>query len=596
MRFRLVLIGLLTLLVIPLLTLPSWADEIDDLQQQIDKLNRQLEMSQQATKPLESTLTNLQQQVNNIRSQINKVKANLHQESIYLQNLEIRIKEEEKGAEEIKRKLDQQLVYNYRLSRSFSPLTVFLSFGFDKDTLLAINLEQGFILLTQRQIKTISRQLIVIKKNKQQLEKERKELQKKEKRLAAVETNLNKQMTFYQREIEKAKTYQKTLQEKIAELSRRQKELLAQKTGMFTTTVGEVPLAGDPHARPDYDPGFRPAFAAFSFGAPHHKGMSQYGAFGRAKKGQNYQDILKAYYGDVHLETVDTNFSISTDQGVKPFEDNYLKGIAEMPTKWADEGGFEALKAQAVAARSYALAYVGWQMSNRHLKGTICTSEHCQVYRSSKAANPGRWGDAVNQTKGQILVSNSNGEIVNAWYSSTSGGYMQAYSSLGHSTPAFWDTECHSQNCWPDQAYEKEGGSPWFYKGWYKDRSGKSCGHSHPWLNQDEMVDILNAAIVFQNNPDSQNHIYQTDGCLGSNPDTWSRNKMAQEADKYGGRVRSINKVTVKYSNAGYTSQVEFSTNRGQLNFSGDLFKLVFNLRAPGAVHIASPLYNIARK
>ncbi len=588
--------GLLVLLVVPLFALPSWADEIDDLQQQIDKLNHQLEMSRQATRPLESTLANLQRQINNVRWQLNKVKASLHQEALRLQSLEEKIKEEEKGAEEMKKKLDQEIVYNYRLSRSFSPLTTFLSFGFDKDTLLAINLEQGFIILTQRQIKTISRQLVTIKRNKQQLEKERAELQEKEKRLAAVEKNLDEQTAFYQREIKKAKDYQKTLQEKIAELSRRQKELLAQKTGMFTTTVGEVPLVGDPHARPDYDPGFHPAFAAFSFGAPHHKGMSQYGAFGRAKKGQNYQEILRAYYGDVRLETVDTNFSISTDQGLKSFESNYLKGIAEMPTKWADEGGFEALKAQAVAARSYALAYLGWRMSNRHLKGTICTSEHCQVYRSSKAASPGRWGDAVDKTKGQILVSNKTGEIVNAWYSSTSGGYMQTYSSLGHSTPAFWDTECHNQTCWPDQAYEKIGGSPWFYKGWYKDRSGKSCGRSHPWLTQDEMDDILNAAIVFQNNPDSQSHIYQTDGCLGSNPDTWSKERMAQEADKYGGRVQSISGVTVKYSGGGYTSQVEFETNRGQLKFSGDLFKLVFNLRAPGAIHIASPLYNIARK
>jgi len=183
-----------------------------------------------------------------------------------------------------------------------------------------------------------------------------------------------------------------------------------------------VPLADDPASRPDYNPGFSPAFAAFSFGAPHFKGMSQYGALGRAKSGQGFEQILKAYYGDIRIETVDTNFDLPTTIGNLPFEDNYLKGIAEMPAKWADEGGWEALKAQAIAARSYALAYTGWRMGSRNPKESICITEKCQVYNSGKAANPGRWGDAVNETKGKIIVSNQSGEVVNAWYSSTSGG------------------------------------------------------------------------------------------------------------------------------------------------------------------------------
>ena len=69
----------------------------------------------------------------------------------------------------------------------------------------------------------------------------------------------------------------------IASLTAKQREILSEKSGTFQTTVGDVPLADDPASRPDYNPGFSPAFAAFSFGAPHFRGMSQYGAFGRAK-------------------------------------------------------------------------------------------------------------------------------------------------------------------------------------------------------------------------------------------------------------------------------------------------------------------------
>ncbi len=574
----------------------SWADEIEDIQKQIDSLSRQLEMSRQATRPLESTLNKLNSQIATIRKEISGITNQLKKEELAIKRLELSISQKQETIDKQEQQLRTQINYHYRLSRSISPLGLVFNQGLNQQTLSILALEEKIMLSFQNKIQNLSANIVSIKKTKIEIQKRKKDLATKQKKLAALRAQLDKQANFFAKEIKGAKAYQAMLKNKITELSLRQKQLLAAKTGLFSTSVGDVPLSGDPHARVDYDPGFRPAFAAFSFGAPHQKGMSQYGAYGRAKKGQNYEQILKAYYGNVRIETVDTNFSISTDQGVKPFEDNYLKGIAEMPTKWADDGGFEALKAQAIAARSYALAYTGWRMNSRSLKKSICTSENCQVYHSSKAANPGRWGDAVNETRGKILVSNNSNEVVNSWYASTSGGYQKSYTSLGHSTPGFWDTECGNQNCWTPDAYEKIAGSPWFYKGWYKTRGGKSCGRSHPWLTQDEMADIINAAIVLTNNQGDKPHIYQLDSCFGSNPDVWDKNRMRQEADKYGGAVSQINGVKVTYSTGGYTNQVTFSTDKGDKTFDGGLFKLVFNLRAPGAIHIKSRLYNIEKK
>jgi len=307
------------------------------------------------------------------------------------------------------------------------------------------------------------------------------------------EKDLDKQKVFFEGEIAGAKAYQADLAGKIAILSTRQQEVLSEKAGTFQTTVGDVPLSDDPASRPDYNPGFSPAFAAFSFGAPHYKGMSQYGAYGRAKSGQSSEDILRAYYGNVRIETVDTGFSINTSTGVLPFEDNYMRGIAEMPSKWADDGGMAALEAQAIAARSYALSYVGWRMGSRSALGSICVTEQCQVYRSGKVGD-GVWGGVVGNTRGKILVSNSTGEIISAWYASTSGGYQESYTTLGHSTLSFWDTK-NGRDGWTSEAYEKIAGSPWFYKGWYRSRSGDACGKNHPWLTGEEMADILNLGL-----------------------------------------------------------------------------------------------------
>jgi peptidoglycan hydrolase-like amidase len=85
--------------------------------------------------------------------------------------------------------------------------------------------------------------------------------------------------------------------------------------------------------------------------------MSQYGAYGRAKEGQNVDDILHAYYGNIEIKkdySTDININVQ-GQGSYNIEE-YVKRIYEMPAGWADKGGMEALKAQAVAARSYALA------------------------------------------------------------------------------------------------------------------------------------------------------------------------------------------------------------------------------------------------
>src|SRR3989339_680880 len=93
----------------------------------------------------------------------------------------------------------------------------------------------------------------------------------------------------------------------------------------------------------------------------------------------------------------------------------------------------EALKAQAVAARSYALAW-----TDQGNGGAICTTQACQVYKNANKG--GKWEEAVNATKGWVMMA--NGKPFKSWYASTSGGYQESYtdSYAGYTTSAFWDT------------------------------------------------------------------------------------------------------------------------------------------------------------
>ena len=129
---------------------------------------------------------------------------------------------------------------------------------------------------------------------------------------------------------------------------------------------------------------------------------------------------------------------------VQPVE-SYLRSVvgAEVPWSWGNEGGgagMHALYAQAVAARSYALAqnrytYNGPPNSPLKIASATCDTQACQVYRgvalrTSVAA--GFSGDAIYEfpntdwavgfTAGQIRRW-PDGRVVSTMYSSSSGGY-----------------------------------------------------------------------------------------------------------------------------------------------------------------------------
>ncbi|AIS51373.1 stage II sporulation protein D [Thermoanaerobacter kivui] len=112
--------------------------------------------------------------------------------------------------------------------------------------------------------------------------------------------------------------------------------------------------------------------------------------------------------------------------------EEYVKGVvaAEMPAEFE----MEALKAQAVAARTYALSKeiaLGGKGCELHPGADVCTDpEHCQAWQSEKELRD-KWGEnfdkyyakisqAVEDTKGLVLVY-ENALIVPA-YHAISGG------------------------------------------------------------------------------------------------------------------------------------------------------------------------------
>ncbi|WP_368294400.1 SpoIID/LytB domain-containing protein [Dehalobacter sp. TBBPA1] len=99
-------------------------------------------------------------------------------------------------------------------------------------------------------------------------------------------------------------------------------------------------------------------------------------------------------------------------------QEDYLKGVVpiEMSNAWAAKG-FEALKAQAVAARTYLLKNING--------GVITDSPNIHQAYLGRSVE-GEASQAVTATTGEVLTDQDTGRPISIFYSSHNGGYMEA--------------------------------------------------------------------------------------------------------------------------------------------------------------------------
>lgn len=416
------------------------------------------------------------------------------------------------------------------------------------------------------------------------LEEKKKTLEGERASLAYLKEETDKRAASVRKLVGEASAYQGKLTSIIGSLTAKQQSFLAQKlAGLgLPTSLGAGPLYCTDDRK--LDPGFRPAWAFFTFGIPHRVGMNQYGALGRAQAGQGYQDILRAYFDNISFERKDPNMKIKVQgYGEKTLEEYALR-IYEMPESWP----VEALKAQAVAARSYAYAYTNGGV------GEICTTQACQVFKPDPKG--GNWEKAVKETEGQVMVS--GGEVVKAWYSSTDGGYTftsgDVWGSNRSYTKRLRDTngDVGSLSDIMSKAYDRD--SPCFYAAQgFRGEYAKSA-----WLKEEEVADIVNVILLARKDGGTKEHLYQPDK-PPSGADTWNRDKVRQELSSRGvtpfTTVSDIRVSSVDWG-SGRVTQVTASGNAGTVTFDGSEFKDFFNLRAPANIQIVGPLFNVERK
>src|SRR5438552_7107890 len=128
-------------------------------------------------------------------------------------------------------------------------------------------------------------------------------------------------------------------------------------------------------------------------------------------------DGLGSYRGAVEVVPSGGGVAVINQLGLE----EYLRGLSEVPPTWPAE----ALQAQAIAARTYAMYSKVSRSSNpvHALGADICATDSCQVYRGitrEQEAHADAWNAAVAATSGQVLLY--RGGFIFAEYSSSNGG------------------------------------------------------------------------------------------------------------------------------------------------------------------------------
>ncbi len=141
-------------------------------------------------------------------------------------------------------------------------------------------------------------------------------------------------------------------------------------------------------------------------------------ATGNEKNGVTVWELgERQYRGKMEFHRLDE--AGITPVNVLPFEE-YLYGVvpAEIIPSWP----MESLKAQAVAARNYALYQLNYTRKYEQEPYDLCDTNISQVYKGYSIENH-RTTQAVQETQGQLLYYKD--ELVATYYFSTSGGHTE---------------------------------------------------------------------------------------------------------------------------------------------------------------------------
>ncbi|MDD4785407.1 MAG: hypothetical protein PHH12_03030, partial [Candidatus Shapirobacteria bacterium] len=332
LKIRKISIIILILLSAFFIVKPIFADVVDDCIKDnrndpsacIDLVKKQINDLENAINPLKKESTGLQSKITSAKSQIFQIEKQVV-------SLGQQLIEKESDLEVQRLLLSERVKRYYKNSKKFNSFLIFFANKENSSLFQQYTWYQSIISQDKNTITQYSSEIKTLNDNKNKIEAEKVKLDK-------IKKDLENRFGFLSTEIKKAENYKGQLNSKLKDL---EAQRIAKLNLPTSAGSGGISCVDDRKV----DPGFGTGFAFFTFGIPHHVGLNQYGALGRAKAGQSAEDIIRAYYQNIEIsggkegENVKVNgtneFGQTFNNEVMNIEE-YLKHIYEMPTSWPE--------------------------------------------------------------------------------------------------------------------------------------------------------------------------------------------------------------------------------------------------------------------
>ena len=270
--------------------------------------------------------------------------------------------------------------------------------------------------------------------------------------------------------------------------------------------------------------------------------------------------------------------------------EDYIKGVIcyEMGREWP----LEALKAQAICARTYALKRIGYHKS---LGFDICNSDWCQVYRGMGSGRadygPSETSDrAVEDTAGLVLWYKD--ELAETFYSSSHGGASESAYNVWNTNMSKYPYLCGVIDPYEETVSHLNSNSSW--KVSYTASSltqrlqsyGYGVGSSidELELTYSELGNVLKVVVHWKN---GKTNTFRSNGSSNAKNDI--RSSFGLNSIRF-----TVNGETVQSGGSGSGANVSFAVNKsGILENLKDLFVVSGN----GIVSVISgSVYTISGK
>ena len=609
---QLFLVIFLGIFCVTLFNFPAYSGEVEDLENQINQTNEELAKKKGILSDIEKKIaeisgsnSSLSQKISLINDEINKLKKNIDSTEADLNKKIAEIEEKQALLEKKKESIDTfssdlYIQSRYRMSQFFLSRDSWDSF------VEGLFVKKRAITVLRDEVEKINGEFISLAESREALEKQKTELEEQKgdldksyALLAAEKARLQKELNA---QIASKTSVSSQINKLTSQLSNLQKTLLYTRQGGTSVDINTIPVGGSDLGSFATFTSKAPvgSFGVFSIGAyTHRNGMSQYGAKARAEAGQTYTQILDAYYPDrviknatiedikvLYCDTSSKDFHcpragynvedgcVSPTYKTYKFETEYLYRLGEMPEYFH----IEALKAQAIAARTYALRVTNYGAS-------AIRADTCHQYVAG--VKTGTWKTAVDATAGKVLKSGSSLAVTQ--YAAVHGGWINGGVNGG---VARWDVYDDSKVRDFSNTWDSKSGISWIYRSWYRrdtknsnTKDSNSC-YRYPWLSGQEMADIVNAASRLTDiggSGSSDSRIYPIHDRCHSDGNPYSFTEMRNKSSS---KFTKVILVQVSRS-SGNTNSIKFVNEDGrEITISGSYFKLAYNLRAPGYLSI----------